>query len=348
MNRITRATTAGLFLAVLAYLTYRILGDFILPIAWAVILVYSSWPLYALVKRQLGGRGGWSASLMVAAIGLALVLPLVGFSVILKDELAEFLRQLPGWLEQKPEVPAWLAKVPFIGNELRSIFGQFDDLQGLARRYAAPWGSKLSGQAVSMLEGAGFAVAKLLLTLLLMFFLYRDGAALAAEARRGLALALGERGPGYFSTAELTVKAVIYGIVLTALVQALIAGLGYWGVGLQAPVLLTFVTFLVAMIPFGTPFAWGGAALWLFLHGEHMAGLALLLWGALVVSWVDNVIRPLVISHTTQIPFILVMLGVLGGLGSFGFIGLFLGPVVLAIALGVWKEWLHTAQPDPP
>ena len=341
MDSFSRRVGHGMFLCGLGLMVYRILGGFVEPIAWALILAYASWPAYAGLRRWLGGRAGWSAFAMVAALGVALIVPVATLSAVLQREAAEFLRQLPGWLEQKPEVPAWLAPVPYVGDELRSLLEQFDDLRSLAQRYAAPWVARLSGGLVAMLEGAGFVVAKSFLTLFLMFFIYRDGAFLAAEARRALALGLGERGPAYLATVESTVKAVVYGIVLTAFVQAFAAGLGYWGVGLGAPVLLTLATFLAAMIPFGTPVAWGGASLWLMLHGERAAGLALFLWGALVVSWVDNIVRPLVISRNTRIPFVVVMLGVLGGLVGFGFIGLFVGPVILAVALAVWRDWLH-------
>jgi predicted PurR-regulated permease PerM len=112
-------------------------------------------------------------------------------------------------------------------------------------------------------------------------------------------------------------------------------------------VLLGALTGLVALVPFGTPFVWGTAGVWLLLTGATMAGVGLLLWGALVVSSVDNLIRPLVISTATRIPFLLVMFGVLGGLVAFGPVGLFLGPVVLAVLLGVWHEWLEAGAQRP-
>ena len=112
--------------------------------------------------------------------------------------------------------------------------------------------------------------------------------------------------------------------------------------------LLGALTGLIALIPFGTPFVWGSAGVWLLLTGHTVAGVGLLLWGALVVSSVDNLIRPLVISTATRIPFLLVMFGVLGGLVAFGPVGLFLGPVVLAVLLGVWHEWLEAGHPREP
>ncbi|CAL1239550.1 AI-2E family transporter [Candidatus Methylocalor cossyra] len=339
-----RYGTLGLFLAGLGFLIFQVLRDLIEPVVWAIILVYSTWPLHEHLQRALRGHGGWSALLMVVVLGSLLIVPFIGLSVMLQRETVDFFHQLPAWLERKPELPGWVERIPFFGRELRVVFDQFEDLQGLVRKYLMPWATGFSGRFLSMLEGAGFIVAKLFFTLFLMFFFYRDGSLLVSEVRRGLARGLGRRGGDYLATAEITIRAVVYGVVLTALVQGLVAGLGYWGAGLKAPVLLGLFTMFAALIPFGTVVVWTSAGLWLLFHGQQWAGIGLLLWGALVVSWIDNVVRPLVISRTTQIPFVLVMLGVLGGLGSFGFIGLFVGPVILAIGLAVWREWLK--QPD--
>lgn len=332
----------GLFLAGLAFLIYYTLRELVGPIAWAAIFAYATWPLHALLYRWFGGRGGWSAFVMVFGLGSLLVAPLIGLTAILQGEIVDFFRQLPAWLEGKPELPSWVAGIPFVGGELQTLYDQVADLQGLLREQILPRLSGVSGKLLGMLEGAGFLAAKLLFTLFLMFFFYRDGRAFVSQIRQGLVLGLGERAHDYLATVEVTTKAVVYGIVLTAIAQGAVAGLGYWGVGMRAPVLLALVTAFVAMIPFGTPVVWGGASLWLLFHGEHWAGIGLFLWGALVVSWVDNVIRPLVISRNTRIPFVVVMLGVLGGLASFGFIGLFLGPVILAVGLAAWREWLRS------
>ena len=138
---------------------------------------------------------------------------------------------------------------------------------------------------------------------------------------------------------------MVYGLVLTALAQGLLAGLGYWAAGVRSPALLAVVTALIALIPFGTPFVWGSIGAWLVLHGQTAAGVGLLLWGTLVVSWVDNLIRPMVISSASHTPFLLVMFGVLGGVTAFGLIGLFVGPVILAVLMAVWREWLGQQEP---
>jgi len=141
---------------------------------------------------------------------------------------------------------------------------------------------------------------------------------------------------------------VVYGILLTALVQGFVAGLGYWVAGLGSPVTMGVLTALVALIPFATPLAWGGAGAWLLFQGEVGAAIGIWLWGAAVVSQLDNVLRPIFISSAGAIPFLLVLLGVLGGLLAFGMVGLFIGPIVLAMGWAVWREWAgHLDEAEP-
>lgn len=338
----TRYIALGVCFTTLAFLTFWVLREIFEPVVWAVILVYATWPAHDRLQIWLPGQSGGSALLMTAILGAVLVIPFIWLIVILHVEIVDLFVKLPTWLQGKPALPLWIANIPFLGEELQFVFDEFEDLQGLVRTYVVPWLTGLSGRLVGMLEGIGFIAAKLFFTLFLMFFFYRDGSVLISEFRQALVIALGTRAHGYIATAELTTRAVVYGIVLTAIVQGIIAGIGYWGVGLQSPVLLTVFTIFAALIPFGTVIVWVSASIWLTVNGEHWAGFGLFLWGALVVSWVDNLVRPLVISRTTRIPFVLVMLGVLGGLTSFGFIGLFVGPVILAIAQAVWREWVHS------
>jgi len=192
--------------------------------------------------------------------------------------------------------------------------------------------------------GIGRNVAKFGLAVFALFFLYRHGDSVLMQFRGVATRWLGESARGYIQAVGVTVRAVVFGIVLTALAQGLLAGLGYWVAGVSAPVLWGVITALVSLIPFVGPVVWIGLSLGLLAHGETQAALGLFLWGALVVSWVDNLIRPLVISGPTKIPFLLVFLGVLGGLNAFGLIGLFLGPVLLAVSVAIWHEWLVHAR----
>ncbi|HCU53635.1 MAG TPA: AI-2E family transporter, partial [Gammaproteobacteria bacterium] len=152
----------------------------------------------------------------------------------------------------------------------------------------------------------------------------------------------------YMKAVGNTVTAVMVGLLLTAQVQGILAGAGYWAVDLKAPILLGAVTMVFALIPFGTPLVWGTLGLWLIMTDRVWPGIGLLIWGALVVSSIDNLIRPLVISSATHVHFLLVLLGVLGGALAFGLVGLVLGPVILAMASALWHEWLVESVPGKP
>ena len=198
-----------------------------------------------------------------------------------------------------------------------------------------------TAEIAALVGGVGRNTIKFSVTLLTVFFLYRDGETIYDQLRRVLGRFLGPGVDNYISAAGNITKAVVYGEMVAALAQGLLAGLGYWAAGLSTPLLLGAITVLVALIPFGTPFVWGSLGLWLLISGDTWSGVGLLLWGVLVVSWIDNLVRPLVISRATHIPFLIVMFGVLGGLAAFGLIGVFLGPVILAVLMAIWREWLE-------
>jgi predicted PurR-regulated permease PerM len=207
------------------------------------------------------------------------------------------------------------------------------------RVQVADWAEQWKSEVGQFVGGVGRNATKLGFALVTLFFIYRDGEMMLNQLRAALWPFLGDRLDIYLLAIGGMTRSVVYGLVLTALAQGALAGLGYWAAGVDAPLLLAAVTALVALIPFGTPFVWGSVGAWLLVMGNTVAGVGLLLWGTLVVSWVDNLIRPLVISSAARIPFLLVMFGVLGGLAAFGLIGLFLGPVIVAVLMALWREW---------
>jgi len=144
-------------------------------------------------------------------------------------------------------------------------------------------------------------------------------------------------------------RAVVYGLLITGLLQGVIAAIGYWIVGLSAPVLLGFLTGMLSIVPIvGTAIVWIPAGVWLLSTGHVWQGIVILVWGAVLVYPADNVLRPILISSAVRVPFLLVMFGALGGLDAFGLVGLFLGPVILATGLAIWREWtVHVAVRVP-
>ena len=341
---IARRVVAIAFLFSIFGLTFWVLSPFLAALAWAGILAYVTWPLHQRLSRRLPGRDNLAALLMTLGVAATLLLPLVWVMFTLVGDVAvasATIKQLAtqGLPPLPPGVRAWPGG-EWIATQYQSV--QADP--AWVRAQIDALGLTDTNLLKAVAGGIGRNVAKFGLAVFALFFLYRHGDNVLAQFRGVATRWLGEAARGYIQAVGITVRAVVFGIVLTALAQGVLAGLGYWVAGIAAPVLWGVITALVSLIPFLGPVVWIGLSLGLLAHGETQAALGLFLWGALVVSWVDNLIRPLVISGSTRIPFLLVFLGVLGGLNAFGLIGLFLGPVLLAVSVAIWREWLVHAR----
>jgi len=343
---LTRRAVLGIFIAGLLVLSYQVLQFFLVPVAWAGILAFVTWPLHARLVRAAPSLPNLTALAMTVALAAAFVMPVVWLVAVIKTDFwAAYLMLRDEFSIEKLRVPDFIRAIPWLGDQLQSLLDRLAGDREAMRNQVLVWMEPWLGKIGVIAGNLTHMVANMGLALLTVFFFYRDGVVLAHQFGRVLRLFVGRRAQRYVRAIGDTTKAVVYGIVLTAIAQGTLAGLGYWVAGLRAPALLGGVTALIALVPFGTPFAWGTAGVWLLMTGETVAGIGLLLWGGLVVSSVDNLIRPLVISSATRIPFLLVMFGVIGGLVAFGPVGLFLGPVVLAVLLAVWHEWLEGARP---
>ncbi|MBK6742284.1 MAG: AI-2E family transporter [Hydrogenophilales bacterium] len=347
LEMLVRRVVLGVFFLGLLILAWVVLGPFLVPVAWAGILAYVSWPGYHWLMTRLPGRPNVTAFLMTLLMTALLVLPMLWLLVVLEIELVGAYRAVTEQLARGPvQVPEVVRQLPGVGDWLHTYLqAVFADPAQIETQLRA-WLGEGREAIFKLVGGVGRNALKFGLALLTLFFFYRDGVAVIGQARQVLFNFLGERVHAYIDAIGATTKAVVYGLVLTALAQGILAGLGYWGAGVEAPVALGAVTALIAFIPFGTPLVWVTISLWLLITGHTWEGIGLFLWGALVVSWVDNLIRPLVISGVTRIPFLLVMFGVLGGLTAFGLIGLFIGPVILAVLMAVWREWLEEQTED--
>lgn len=346
---VPRRVILTLLLGGLFVLGYLVLSWFIVPVVWAAILAYVTWPVYARLRRLLRGHAMASALVMTLLLTAAFVLPLLWLIFLLQGEFVLAYQAAAAYLAEGPHrLPDFVLRLPWIGERLQELVDRFAADPTAMRAQLATWAQQWLGQLGNLIGGVAQNALKLGFALLAVIFVYRDGDSLLDQVRRVLRHFLGGRVDGYITAVGVTTKAVLYGLVLTALAQGLLAGLGYWAAGVRAPVLFGAFTALVALMPFGTPFVWGSLGAWLLFSGNTLAGVGLLLWGTLVVSWVDNLIRPLVISSATHIPFLLVMFGVIGGLAAFGLIGMFLGPVIVAVLLALWREWLEDqASSDP-
>lgn len=199
------------------------------------------------------------------------------------------------------------------------------------------------GRAYEWLLTAGLVVgqglAQVLISAFLAFFLLRDSVTLSDRLRVAVERLAGERGRRLIQVAGATVRGVIYGILGTAVAQALVAWAGFWFAGVPGAVLLSVLTFFFAVVPFGPPLIWLPAAFWLFANDKPGMGVFMLLWGGLAISTVDNILRPFLISQGSKMPFALIFCGVIGGALAFGLVGVFLGPTLLAVAYRLIDEW---------
>lgn len=338
-----------LILSGLILLAYMVLKPFIIPLTWAMILSYATWPIYKRLVKILHGKRTITAFIMTLCTSAAFIVPFLWIALLIRSELAFAYSELGALLTRGPfELPSFAADIPMLGAWLQEMLNQITADPASFRAQVIQWVEQQTSQLLHLLGGVGKNAMKLAFALISLFFFYRDGERIFSQVQTVLLRFLGPRVDGYISAVGSTTTAVIWGLVATAIAQGFMAGLGYWWFELKSPVLLGAITVLVALIPFGTPLAWGMLSLWLIAKGDYWNGIGLFLWGTLVVSWVDNLVRPIVISSATQIPFLLVLFGVLGGLATFGFIGLFVGPVILAVLIAVWNEWLQDKVKDEP
>lgn len=328
-------------------LTYVVLRPFLVPMIWAAILAFVCWPFHRLVLKWTRFRSSWAALTTTLLLTFAIILPIIWLTTLFQMETVNAYKELQGYLQTEPSLPPTLREIPWLGPWLNQLLTDLTADPGALQTQIKQWTEQSGVELRSLVGGVGRNLAKLFVALFTLFFFLRDGAQIFSEMRSILEGILGPRVRDYLQAIGDTTRAVVYALVLAAVAQGSAAGLGYWAAGIQAPVLLGAATALAALIPFGAPLIWGTLAVWLLLTGRIYEGVGLLLWGSLVVSWADNIVRPLVISNATRMPFLLVVFGVLGGVIAFGLVGLFIGPVVLAIALALWREWLEQRHRRP-
>jgi len=333
---------------ILFYLSFQVLKYFIVPVLWAAIIAYITWPLYHSVQKLCGPRPTLSATLMISMVVLVVGIPLTFAIFMLQHEgrnlFYELQRQVfSGHLD----VPQFIRDLPIIGNEVTRTLKEINTDPNSIVQNVSGWFQSHLNYGRLVLSEISKNIFKLCFAVMSLFFFYRDGQTILNQVSKALEMVIGPRIHHYLDTISETTRAVVYGVGLTAIAQALLAGLSYFVAGVPNPMVLTIVTFIFALIPFGPPVAYSAVSLWLFSQGQTIEAIGVMAWGVCVVSTADNVIRPLVISGATQIPFLLIMFGVLGGLASFGMVGLFVGPVILAVLLAIWREWLHEQVNEP-
>ena len=328
---------------------FLVVRPFVSALLWALVLCFSSWPIYCRLVLLLSQRRTVAAALMGLGMVLILLVPLVIVGSTLADNVKDVAAAARRSFEQgPPPPPAWLVKVPVIGQSAtdywQTLANDNAKLWTNARQFIEPVSSRLL--KLGLLLGGG--LVQLGLSVLIAIFLFRDGVSLAERLTATVDRIGGERAQHLLTVAGNTVRGVVYGILGTALVQAILAGVGFLIAGVPGAGVLALLTFFVSFLPLmGTALIWLPAAIWLFYQGSTGWGIFLVIWG-LGVNSIEHIIKPFLISKGSDMPFLLIFFGVLGGAMAFGFIGVFLGPTLLAVGYRVVTEWGTATRLVPP
>jgi len=364
--------------------SFVVIRPFLSALCWAAVLCFCLWPMQRKLVTLLNGRRTLAALITTLTVTLILVAPfvIIGFSIA--DDARALAQAAQKWIEAgPPPPPKWFDRVPIVGGRAKVYWQEFAsdafDLAQKVKRAAVsdappeqvepppvvpeqplpattePGEPKLVNTLKNVfsrtrmwLVVAGIAIGKGVvevgLSVFLAFFIFRDGGAAADRLRAGIDRIAGDRGKHLLEVAGNTVRGVVYGILGTALVQAIMAGVGFVIAGVPGAALLALLTFFLSVVPMGPPLVWIPAVIWLFSQGFTGRAIFMLIWG-LIVSSVDNVVKPWLISQGSALPFVLIFFGVIGGALSFGFIGVFLGPTLLAVLYRLIEEWSRVPGP---
>ena len=322
---------------------YFIIEPFLTAIVLAAILAVVTWPLYVHARSSMAGATTMPALLMVGLLIVVVLIPLSFLLIAVAQQIPKAVTIGREWIASGFSMPDWIVDIPVVGAWLHEQLLFALDPASLAptlQKILEPVTSWVLHAAVNVSNG----LFQLCLVTFIVFFFYRDGPWFADRCRDLMERVSGDLSHELTNILVNTTRSVVFGLVGTALGQAIVASIGFWIADVPGVLMLSFLVFVLSVVPIGPPLIWGPAAVWLYSTGEIGMAVFLVLWGTFAVSSVDNFLKPLLISRGASLPLALVFLGVFGGVIAFGFLGLILGPILLAIGLAMLKAWLR--KPD--
>lgn len=339
---------AALFL--LLWGLFLVFLPFLYPLAWSVILTLSIWPLYRKVSARFPRRPNLTAGLFAGCLSvliLAVVLPILIALGVELESARELMQDALGRFNDT--VGEWVVEIPFVGDDLVGFMNTMEATSGAELlQFAKTHSSEIVGLVSRVTKNTFEFLMGIVICGFGVFFLLRDGESFKRRLARGIKK-IDSRASAMGDILVETVRGTLYGLLLTAVAQGSLAAVGYVVAGVPAPVLFGFLTALMSLVPYGTPLVYLPLSALIVAQGAPWYyGLALATWGTIIVSSADNVLKPYFISQRVKMPILLIFIGVLGGLFSFGTIGVFLGPVLVGIGQMLWLEWteLEVAKPS--
>jgi predicted PurR-regulated permease PerM len=344
---LARTVLAVLFLGGLILASFWILRPFLAAIIWSTMIVVSTWPIMIALQHRLWGKRWIAVTLMTLALLLVFVAPFsaaIGTIVANADDIANWVKGLSGL--RLPPPPAFLEQIPFVGERALALWHQYGEtgFEEIAKTLA-PYGGQITRWFVAEVGSFGLVSVQFLLTVIISAIMYATGEGAARWVRRFGRRLAGERGENVVRLAGQAIRGVALGVVLTALVQALLGGIGLAIAGVPFATVLTAVMFMLAVAQIGAVPVLVCALVWLWFQDSTVWFVALLVW-TLIVGSMDNILRPILIKRGADLPLLLIFAGVIGGLFAFGLLGLFVGPVILAVAYTLLDAWVEEAPEE--
>jgi predicted PurR-regulated permease PerM len=343
MRDTQRSVLSAIFsLAIIGFAAF-ITQRFVLPLLWAAILAIATWPLYLRALRSLGGREITAALLVTVLCGIGFLTPLA-LGIMQAAKQAPALASLVATANNEGlAAPEWLHRIPMAGNAIydwwQTTLAQPHGLTHLLTDESVTRMHTASEVLRTFGSGLMHRMIDILFAFLCLFFFYKDGAALLSQTEAiGHHLIGGTRWALYSTKIPTAIRATVNGLVLVGLAEGLLLGIAYEFANVPSAVLWAFATGVLAIIPFGAPLAFGAVAAILLFGGNVVGAVAVLAWGVVVLFVADHFVRPTIIGNATKLPFLAVLLGILGGVETLGLIGLFVGPVVITLFVTLWHE----------
>jgi predicted PurR-regulated permease PerM len=336
---------------VLGYAFYRIVQPFAGPLLWALFIAFLLHPLHVRLTTRFKRRPQTSALLLTLLTLVVVLGPLTALSAAFAAQVGDLLQYAQTTVADQTRANVFnMTNVPWV----REGLGWLDRTFGVDLSQVRGWiieGSRTVLQSLASLGGKVFlgavgTVVGFVLMVFMLFFFIRDGEEIVATSRELIPMSRAYKAKLFDHLAGVT-RAMVYGTGLTALIQGVLVGIAFWILGLASPVVFGVIAALVALLPFGgTALVWGPAALVLAAQGRWASMIFMLIWGGLLVSLVDNVVRPMLVAGRAAVGTLTVFIGVLGGIAAFGAIGLFLGPVVLALIIALVRFMLEIRRAE--
>ena len=321
---------------------------FVVPVLAALVIGFASWPLFHRLQRNVGGSSTLAASIAIGLIVAFLVIPLTIAVLYTVDEVRQWVMWMIEANREGSTAPQWMLALPVAGDWIGTMWDKHIGTPGAIGNLIQMASGANIGNIYRAVLAAGGGAFHLFLTLLFMiialFFVYRNGADFSRQIDLIGERILPTRWERISRVVPATISSTVTGMTLIAIGEGIVLGIAYWIAGVPSPVTLGVITGFMALIPGGAPLSFTLISIYLVASGTPIAGLGLFLWGSIELFIVDKTLRPRLVGGPIKLPFLPTFFGLIGGVKTMGFLGLFIGPVLMALLVAIWREWLREAE----